>query len=141
MNPREHYRKLSFSIKDAEIRAVAAVMCEHIGEQNAVRLEALSGRVSMDERKARIILRRLRNEYGLPVCSISGKPGYWLAHSLSETKPSEIEFRSRARENIENANAYQRCNYPPEQAEELREVQPTMFDMPEPEPDRLRYWR
>ena len=139
MNPREHYRKLSFSIKDAEIRAVAAVMCEYIGEENAVRLEALSGRVSMDERKVRIILRRLRNEYGLPVCSISGKPGYWLAHSLSETKPSEIEFRSRARENIENANAYQRCNYPPKPAEELRELQPTLIDVPEPDP--IPFWR
>ena len=138
MNPREHYRKLAFGIKDAEIRAVAAVMCEHIGEENAVRLEALASRVSMDDRKVRIILRRLRNEYGLPVCSISGKPGYWLAHSLSETKPSEIEFRSRARENIENANAYQRCNYPPEQAEELREVQPALIEV---EPEPIPHWR
>ena len=139
ISPKDYFKKLAFSIKDAEIRLVAAIMSDYIGEENAVRLEALSGRVSMDERKVRIILRRLRNEYGLPVCSISGKPGYWLAHSLSETKPSEIEFRSRARENIENANAYQRCNYPPEQAEELREVQPALLEVPEPDP--VPHWR
>jgi DNA-binding IscR family transcriptional regulator len=138
MNPKDFYRKLSFSIKDAEIRAVAAVMCEHIGEENAVRLEALASRVSMDDRKVRIILRRLRNEFGLPVCSISGKAGYWLARSLSETKPAEIEFRSRARENIENANAYQNCQYPPKQVEELCEVQPALIEV---EPEYIPYWR
>lgn len=69
MNPREHYRKLAFSINDADVRMVAAVMAEHIGEENAVRLDALCGRVSMDERRVRIVLEKLVTEYGVPVCA------------------------------------------------------------------------
>lgn len=66
MNPREYYRKLAFSIKDAEIRMVAAVMAEHIGEENAVRLDALCGRVGMDERKVQptlIELPEVKSDY------------------------------------------------------------------------------
>ncbi|MFA6691535.1 MAG: hypothetical protein WCR98_06095 [Saccharofermentanales bacterium] len=138
MNPREHYRKLSFSIKDAEIRAVAAVMCEHIGEQNAVRLEALSGRVSMDERKVRLILEKLVNEYGMPVCAHSGKAGRWLARSFDEARETQAEYYSRAAADKRRGDAFNRCNYPPEQAEELREVQPPLLEVPEPEP--VPYW-
>ena len=108
MNPREHYRKLAFSINDAEIRMVAAVMAEHIGEENAVRLDALCGRVSMDERRVRIVLEKLVTEYGVPVCAHSGKAG--------------------------------RCQYPPAQVEELREMQPTLLEMPEPKSDYYYNW-
>ena len=139
MNPREHYRKLSFSIKDAEIRAVAAVMCEHIGEQNAIRLEALAGRVSMDERKVRLILEKLVTEYGLPVCAHSGKAGRWLARSFDEARETQAEYYSRAAADKRRGDAFNRCNYPPKQAEELREVQPALLDVPEPEP--VPYWR
>jgi MarR-like DNA-binding transcriptional regulator SgrR of sgrS sRNA len=41
---------------------VAAVMSDYVGEENAVRLDVLCGRLSMDERKVRIILGRLVTE-------------------------------------------------------------------------------
>ena len=96
MNPKEHYKKLAFSIKDAEIRMVAAVLCEHIGEENLVRLDALCGRVSMDERKVRMILEKLVTEFGLPVCAHSGKAGRWLARSFDEARETQAEHYSRA---------------------------------------------
>ena len=139
MNPREYYHLKTASITEADVRLVAACMTDYIGEQNAVRLEILCGRLSMDERKVRIILKRLRNEFGIPVCAISGKPGYWLALTHEQTKPSELEFRSRAKENIDNANAYLYCHYPPKQVEEIREVQPTLIEVPEPDP--IPHWR
>ena len=140
MNPREHYRKLSFSIKDAEIRAVAAVMCEHIGEQNAVRLEALADRVSMDERKVRLILEKLVTEYGLPVCAHSGKAGRWLARSFDEARETQAEYYSRAAADKRRGDAFNRCQYPPTQAQELKQVQPTLLEMPETKSDYYYNW-
>lgn len=134
MNPREYYRKLSFSIKDAEIRLVAAVMSDYVGEENAVRLEDLCGRLSMDERKVRIILAKLVTEYGLPVCAHSGKAGRWLARSYEEARETQMEHYSRMAAEKEHGDAFNRCHYPPEQVEEIREVQPALLDIPEPEP-------
>ena len=39
MNPSEYYRMKSAEIQEADIRLVAACMSDHIGEENAVRLE------------------------------------------------------------------------------------------------------
>jgi len=66
MNPRDYYRKLSGDITDAEIRLVALVMSDYIGEDNAIRLEDLCKLTSMEERKVRMILERLVTEYRLP---------------------------------------------------------------------------
>ena len=139
MNPKEFYRKLSFSIKDAEIRLVAAVMSDYVGEENAVRLEDLCGRLSMDERKVRIILGRLVTEYGLPVCAHSGKAGRWLARTFDEARPTQAEYYSRAREDKLRGDAFNSCHYPPEQADEIREVQPALLEVPEPDP--IPHWR
>lgn len=139
MNPREHYRKLSFSIKEADIRLVAAILSEHVGEENAVRIETLASRAGMDERKVRIIIERLLTEYRVPVCSISGKPGRWLARTREDTKPSEMECRSRARELVERANAYAGCNFPP--TEQVEAVQPSLVDLPEPPRQWFHQWR
>lgn len=139
MNPKEYYRKLSFSIKDAEIRLVAAVMSDYVGEENAVRLDVLCGRLSMDERKVRIILGRLVTEYGLPVCAHSGKAGRWLARTFDEARETQAEYYSRAREDKLRGDAFNSCHYPPEQAEEIKEVQPALLEVPEPEP--IPHWR
>ena len=37
--------------------------------------------------------------------------------------------------------ALQNAKLAPPEPLDMRKVQPTMFDMPGPEPDRLRYWR
>lgn len=140
MNPREYYRKLAFGIKDAEIRAVAAVMAEHIGEENAVRLDALCGRVGMDERRVRIVLEKLVTEYGVPVCAHSGKAGRWLARSCDEARETQAEYYSRAAADKRRGDAFNTCHYPPKQVEELREVQPALLEMPEPKSDYYYNW-
>lgn len=138
MNPKEYYRKLSFSIKDAEIRLVAAVMSDYVGEENAVRLEVLCGRVGMDERKVRMILEKLVTEYGLPVCAHSGKAGRWLARSFDEARATQAEYYSRAAADKRRGDAFNNCHYPPE-FEEIIEVQPALLDVPEPDP--VPHWR
>lgn len=81
MNPREYYHLKTASITEADIRLVAACMTEYIGEENAVRIEDLSGRVGMHERQVRDILETLVCSYGWPVCAHAGKAGRWLATS------------------------------------------------------------
>ena len=138
MNPSDYYRLKSAEIKEADVRLVAACMTEYIGEENAVRIEDLSGRVSMDERKVRLILEKLVTEYGLPVCAHSGKAGRWLARSFDEARETQAEYYSRAAADKRRGDAFNRCNYPPKQAEELREVQPALIEVPEPEP--IPFW-
>ena len=81
MNPREYYHLKTASITEADVRLVAACMTEHIGEQNAVRIEDLSRRVGMHERQVRDILAMLVDTYGWPVCAHAGKAGRWIATS------------------------------------------------------------
>ena len=59
MNPREYYHLMTASITEADIRLVAACMTDHIGEENAVRIENLAGRVGFGERQVRDILETL----------------------------------------------------------------------------------
>jgi len=79
MNPREYYHLMTASITEADIRLVAACMTDHIGEENAVRIENLAGRVGFHERQVRDILETLVIQYGWPVCAHAGKAGRWLA--------------------------------------------------------------
>jgi len=139
MNPREYYRMKTASITEADVRLVAACMTDYIGEENAVRLDALCRRVSMDERKVRLILGKLVTEYGVPVCAHAGKAGRWLARSFDEARETQAEYYSRAREDKRRGDAFNTCNYPPKPAEELRELQPTLIDVPEPDP--IPFWR
>ena len=79
MNPREYYQMKTASITEADIRLVAACMTDYIGEENAVRIENLAGRVGMHERQVRDILETLVITYGWPVCAHAGKAGRWIA--------------------------------------------------------------
>jgi hypothetical protein len=79
MNPREYYRMKTATITEADVRLVAACMTEYIGEENAVRIEDLAGRVGFGERQVRDILETLVTVYGWPVCAHAGKAGRWLA--------------------------------------------------------------
>ena len=139
ISPKDYFKKLAFSIKDAEIRLVAAIMSDYVGEENAVRLDTLCRRVSMDERKVRLILGKLVTEYGVPVCAHSGKAGRWLARSFDEARETQAEYYSRAREDKRRGDAYNRCQYPPEETGEIKPVQPALLDVPEP--DIIPYWR
>ena len=139
MNPRDYYRKLSHDITDAEIRLVALTMADYVGEDNAIRLEDLCKLTSMEERKVRMILERLVTEYRLPVCAHSGKAGRWLARTYADAAVTQAEHYARAVAEKRRGDAYNSCHYPPKQAEELREVQPALLEVPEPEP--IPYWR
>ena len=134
MNPRDYYHRLSGSVKEADLRLVAEIMSEYVGEENRITNAQIRSRSGIkDERKVRIILKRLLREYGLPVCGISGKAGYWLASSFEETLSTRKDYRSRARENNDNADAFQYCHFPPEESAKNIEpiLQPLLFGEPE----------
>ena len=104
MNPSEYYRLKSAEIKEADIRLVAAVMSEHVGEENAVRLETLVTRCGLGERQVRDILETLVKEYRWPIGAHAGKAGRWIIandkerwHVANELLSRENELRARRR--------------------------------------------
>ena len=139
MTPRDYYRKLSHDITDGEIRLVAFTMADYVGEDNAVRLEDLCKLTSMDERKVRMILERLVTEYRLPVCAHSGKAGRWLARIMLRLGNRRVFICARAVAEKRRGDAYNICNYPPEDVDKIEVIQPPLFDIPEP--DIIPYWR
>ena len=98
MNPREYYHLKTASITEADVRLVAACMTEHIGEQNAVRIEDLSGRVGMHERQVRDILATLTTSYGWPIGAHAGKAGRWIIDNEDERWAVLGDLKSRVRE-------------------------------------------
>lgn len=64
MNPTDYYRTKSSEIQEADIRLVAACMSEHVGEENAVRLESLVSQSGLGERQVRDTLKVLVKDYG-----------------------------------------------------------------------------
>jgi hypothetical protein len=139
MTPRDYYRKLSHDITDGEIRFVALTMADYVGEDNAVRLEDLCKLLAMDERKVRMILERLVTEYRLPVCAHSGKAGRWLARTYEDATVTQAEHYARAAAEKKRGDAYNSCNYPPEDVDKIEVIQPPLFDIPDP--DIIPYWR
>lgn len=109
MNPNEYYRLKSAAIKEADIRLVAACMSDHVGEENAVRLESLVSRSGLGERQIRDILEVLVKGYGWPIGAHAGKAGRWIIeteqerwHVANELLSRENELRAR-RKVIERA--------------------------------------
>ena len=110
MNPTDYYRMKSAEIKEADIRLVAAVMSEHIGDENAVRLESLVARSGLGERQVRDILEVLVKDYKWPIGAHAGKAGRWIIeneqerwHVANELLSRENELRAR-RKVIEQAH-------------------------------------
>lgn len=110
MNPNEYYRLKSAEIKEADIRLVAACMSDHVGEENAVRLESLVSRSGLGERQVRDILKVLVKDYGWPIGAHAGKAGRWIIeteqerwHVANELLSRENELRAR-RKVIEQAH-------------------------------------
>ena len=110
MNPTDFYRMKSSEIQEADIRLVAACMSEHIGEENAVRLEALVARCGLGERQVRDILEVLVKDYKWPIGAHAGKAGRWIIaneqerwHVANELLSREDELRAR-RKVIEQAH-------------------------------------
>jgi hypothetical protein len=84
MNPAEYYRLKTATITDKEVALVAACMTDHIGEENAVRIERLAARVAMGERQVRDILETLVCDYGWPIGAHAGRAGRWIIASEEE---------------------------------------------------------
>ena len=110
MKPNDYYRLKSAEIKEADIRLVAAVMSEHVGQENAVRLESLVARCGLGERQVRDILEVLVKEYKWPIGAHAGKAGRFIItneqerwHVANELLSRENELRAR-RKVIEQAH-------------------------------------
>jgi hypothetical protein len=110
MKPNDYYRLKSAEIKEADIRLVAAVMSEHVGEENAVRMEKLVARCGLGERQVRDILEVLVKNYKWPIGAHAGKAGRWIIaneqerwHVANELLSRENELRAR-RKVIEQAH-------------------------------------
>ena len=98
MNPNDYYRLKSAEIKEADIRLVAAVMSEHVGEENAVRMEKLVARCGLGERQVRDILEVLVKDYKWPIGAHAGKAGRWIIANEQERWRVANELLSRENE-------------------------------------------
>ena len=129
MNPTDYYRLKSAEIKEADIRLVAACMSEHIGEENAVRLEALVKRCGLGERQVRDILETLVKAYKWPIGAHAGKAGRWIIADEVERQSVIADLASRVSETNARIRALRG-------AELVGKVEPswtaqTLFDEPE----------
>ena len=104
MNHNDYYRLKSAEITEADVRLVAACMSDHVGEENAARLEALVARCGLGERQVRDILEALVKEYRWPIGAHAGKAGRWIIandkerwHVANELLRRENELRARRR--------------------------------------------
>lgn len=59
MNPQDYYKRLIASITEDDVRRVAEVMAEHIGEENRITLQNLVALTKLNERTVRVILNTL----------------------------------------------------------------------------------
>ena len=98
MDPKDYWRLQTAQITEADIRLVAACMTDYIGEQNAVRIEDLAGRVDMNERVVRDILATLTTSYGWPIGAHAGRAGRWIVDNEDERWAVLGDLRSRVRE-------------------------------------------
>ena len=110
MNPTDFYRMKSAEIQETDIRLVASCMSEHIGQDNAVKLERLVARTGLGERQVRDILEVLVKDYKWPIGAHAGKAGRWIIaneqerwHVANELLSRENELRAR-RKVIEQAH-------------------------------------
>ena len=112
MNPRDYYHQKTASITEADVRLVAACMTDYIGEENAVRIETLAGRVGFHERQVRDILAILVKQYGWPICANAGKAGRWIATSEEDRWQVIGDLDSRIKELCERREAMLRAKIP-----------------------------
>jgi len=92
-------------------RKIYSVLCNHVGERNAISLRDLTKLAfgglynSTTERQCREAIRVLRIEHHIPVMSHSGKPGRWMAATDDEITVSATELETRAYADLETAKA------------------------------------
>ena len=117
MYPAQVYQEILRTITDDRVRATANVLMKHVGAENAIELpeiaRAVFGKVTESSTRAtREILETLTVEHHLPVCSLSGKPGRWLAADEFERDAAARELESRGRQTLDRAAALRRASVP-----------------------------
>ena len=139
MNPSEYYKRLIASITEDDVRRVAEVMAEHIGEENRITLQNLVALTKLNERTVRVILNTLVVEFGIPIGAHSGKDGRWIIDNKAEMDAVIAELTSRANKMNKRANALRRAVLP----KTAEPQQTALFEQPKPEPWQLQYggWR
>jgi hypothetical protein len=120
-DPARFYRELIASIQDTDLKRCAALMTYHIGEQQAISITSIAIKLfspqsltanENDIRKARQVLETLIEDYGIPICSHSGKAGRWLAGTQDEINTAAAERESRAAKLIESARKLRNAKLP-----------------------------
>lgn len=148
MNPQDYYKRLIASITEDDVRRVAEVMAEHIGEENRITLQNLVALTKLNERTVRVILNTLVVEYGIPIGAQSGRAGRWICANQRELDTVVADLESRANETKNRIRALRVATIPSELATYTpdttqRTPQPYLFEPPKPEPWQLQYggWR
>ena len=135
MNPREHYKRMASNITEADIRFVAALMTDYIGEDNAVRLDDLCKRSGFGERQVRDMLETITTVYGIPIGSHSGKAGRWIIASEGERMGVVAELASRRNSLDARMRAVREARLPVELPLDLQAAQEELFGQ-----SNLSYW-
>ncbi len=150
MNPSEYYKRLIASITEDDVRRVAEVMAEHIGEENRITLQNLVALTKLNERTVRVILNTLVIEYGIPIGAQSGRAGRWICANKRELDTVIADLESRANETRNRVNALRVATIPNTLYEDgierddvnglkVERKQPFLFDPPKLEPWQLQY--
>ena len=142
MNPNDYYKRLIASITEDDVRRVAEVMVNHIGEENRITLQNLVALTKLNERTVRVILNTLVIEYGIPIGAFSGRAGRWICATQQELDMVISDLQSRVNETKARINALRLATIPAEldRVEKLETVAPTLFELPEPE-QKQEWWR
>lgn len=117
-DPARCYHDMAQEIQEGHLRGAALMLADHVGQDQAIDLEALADRVlggkrsDRRTRKMRIILQRLIVEEGYPVCSNSGQPGRWLPASREEAIRSAREREARAEKLLASARRLRAAKLP-----------------------------
>ena len=141
--PNETYQHIVASIKDPEIRLVAAIMSDHIGQDNAATIQQISLRAGLStidedgnyisaDRKIRKILEILVKDYGIPIGAQSGKAGRFIIATEEERQAVIADLRSRNAETEKRTKALQRATLIQTPPVEPELEQGLLFDLPEP---------
>ena len=112
------YEIMRASITDADCLKAFDLLRDHIGYSNRIAIEEISKRLfdSRNDnsiRKTRDVVEILRTDYGIPICSSSGKAGRWLASTEDEKQECLADFRSRRSSLDAVIKALERAKVPP----------------------------
>lgn len=131
-SPRAFYEQLVKDIADADMRKVAQVMLAHVGEKNLITLDDLArkafGRYTQStERKTRLILAQLVNEYHMPIGAYSGKAGRWLCADDEELSRVIMDLTARHNETGNRIHSLRLAKVPPKEPKFEKAVQNSLW--------------